>query len=221
MYRAQNDNNYADENINTGDLTGVLWYLHNEVVTQCPRLNAITRLRRLRVTMKNEFIPYVAFDRGKCTVPECHRRWINGYLVGCQNGPQYGDTLGKWFSLPGHCPSATINDKTSRCMDEEPGGACKKADLIGDCTYHVEQVGEISIDELERIDNYTAFCADGSMEFDKIMDKGIGSTFWNKFGDAKLCHRRAQQVKAMFRFKYPDVPDSIGEPPCVFRSFPA
>merc|ERR1712110_693139 len=53
MYRAQDDSNYHDENVNAADLAGVLWYFHHEVVIACPRKFGITRIRRLRVTVKN------------------------------------------------------------------------------------------------------------------------------------------------------------------------
>merc|ERR1712050_274241 len=53
MYRAQSDEAYPMENVNTGNLAGVLWYLHNEIVQSTPRKYDVTRVLRLKVTMKN------------------------------------------------------------------------------------------------------------------------------------------------------------------------
>merc|ERR1712194_671864 len=93
MYRAQSEAEYPMENVNTGDLPGVLWYLHNEIVTMCPRKYGVIRIKRLRITVQNDlaltspwfYSPYVAFDRGKCTVPGCTSIWKQkGFAVGCQ-----------------------------------------------------------------------------------------------------------------------------------------
>merc|ERR1712008_606850 len=69
MYRAQSDADYPLENVNAADLLGVLWYLHNEIVPYCPRKYDITRILRLKVTLRNPMMPYVAFDFGQCTMP--------------------------------------------------------------------------------------------------------------------------------------------------------
>merc|ERR1712161_120540 len=69
MYRAQSDSEYPMENVNMADLPGVLWYLHHEVVTMCPRKNDITRILRMKVTLQH-FVSYVAMDNSMCTTPD-------------------------------------------------------------------------------------------------------------------------------------------------------
>jgi len=96
LYRAQGDDNYPPENINAADLAGVMWYLHNEVVPSTPRKFGVTRILRFRVSVKitdayfykyhKHFGPFVAFDSGACTAPNCNDIWNNfGFVVGCQN----------------------------------------------------------------------------------------------------------------------------------------
>jgi len=100
MYRAQSDENYPMRNVNTGDLAGVLWYLHNEIVAfpdmdwKIRHFN-ITRIIRFKVTVQNppefyerhhrKFAAFVAFGAGKCSVPNCDSIWKKyGAVVGCQ-----------------------------------------------------------------------------------------------------------------------------------------
>mmetsp|Transcript_79473 Transcript_79473/g.233595 ORF Transcript_79473/g.233595 Transcript_79473/m.233595 type:complete len:496 (+) Transcript_79473:56-1543(+) len=100
MYRAQSESDYPMRNVNTGDLAGVLWYLHNEIVAfpdpeyRIRHFN-ITRIIRFKVTIQNppeffeqhgrKFGAYVAFGAGKCSVPYCDSMWRKyGGLVGCQ-----------------------------------------------------------------------------------------------------------------------------------------
>ncbi|CAE8732137.1 unnamed protein product [Polarella glacialis] len=95
MYRAQSFEAYDMENVNMGDLAGVMWYLHREVVASVPRKFDSSRILRFLATVKNpeemvkrtsqQFGPFVAFDSGKCTVDGCNDIWSsNGFAVGCQ-----------------------------------------------------------------------------------------------------------------------------------------
>mmetsp|Transcript_41645 Transcript_41645/g.90756 ORF Transcript_41645/g.90756 Transcript_41645/m.90756 type:complete len:962 (+) Transcript_41645:71-2956(+) len=134
MYRAQSDSDYPLENINTADLAGVMWYLHNEVVSSTPRKYDVDRIKRFKVTVKNtwefwnahkrQFGAFVAYDAGKCTSPLCKDIYKQyGFIVGCQAcDPQVANYLAKgqtiwncelgedkcrsglWYSLPGPCP---------------------------------------------------------------------------------------------------------------------
>lgn len=131
MYRAQSDNNYIMSNIDMADLAGVMYYLHNEIVknnlTEGVRMNGITRILRFLVTMRPSpelasqmkvFMPFVAFDEGRCSVPGCNKLWEHyGFAVGCQKqGASTGfayseDSSGAWFSLPGACPVLPVGSK--------------------------------------------------------------------------------------------------------------
>mmetsp|Transcript_56816 Transcript_56816/g.144002 ORF Transcript_56816/g.144002 Transcript_56816/m.144002 type:complete len:625 (+) Transcript_56816:52-1926(+) len=215
IYRAQSDDNYPAENVNAGDLRGVMWYLHHEVVQMCPRKYSISRILRLKISMRQDQLgQFVAFDNGLCTVPHCEKNWKAGFRVGCQ-ARYYGDLKGHWYSLPGACPSRKATNKTMKCMLEEPGGACDWVTGERNCTYHVEHAGEIRIDELTGIHNYTAFCAEKNLEYDRASDKGIGLTFWDGFHDSDRNLWRAEQLGEAFAMKYPHMPMMIDPPLCV------
>jgi len=217
IYRAQSDADYPAESINAADIRGVMWYLHNEVVRMCPRKYGITRILRLKMSMREDQMgPFAAFDSGLCTVPNCEKLWKEGFRIGCQER-YYGDLLGHWYSLPGACPSRKAKDKTMKCMLEEPGGACDWVTGQRNCTYHVEHAGEIRIDELTGIRNYTAFCAKKNAEYSKELDKGIGLTFWDGFHDPDRNSWRAEQLGEAFAMKYPHMPMVLDPPLCVRR----
>jgi hypothetical protein len=154
MYRAQSDENYPMANVNMGDLPGVMWYLHNEVVVSTPRKYNVTRILRFRVTMmttqesyaqsRAQFSKYTAFDSGKCTVPGCEPFFGQyGYAIGCQNtassqglGNYVSLTTvpctppackeGTWYSLPGPCPDRPFGyQKEDGCNLTATGGQCQ------------------------------------------------------------------------------------------------
>lgn len=97
VYRAQSEADFPPENVDVGDLAGVMWYLHNEIVPSAGhhRKFNITRLLRFKLTVKTtwafynvhrrQFGGFAAFDSGLCTVPDCDRVWKHfGFIVGCQ-----------------------------------------------------------------------------------------------------------------------------------------
>ena len=136
MYRAQSEHNYPMSNVDMADLAGVLYYLHHEIVktnsTPGVRMNGITRILRWLVAVRPsqevrrqslQFMPFVAFDSGRCSVPGCNRLWDHyGFAVGCQRMAQHGadakygytapnNPFGAWFSLPGPCPELRLGEK--------------------------------------------------------------------------------------------------------------
>ena len=144
MYRAQSDHNYPMSNVDMADLAGVLYYLHHEIVktnaTPGVRMNGITRILRWLVTVRPseqvsgqnlQFMPFVAFDSGRCSVPGCNRLWDHyGFAVGCQRAQDGhanyayqspNNPFGVWFSLPGACPELSVGEKASFRKQRFPG----------------------------------------------------------------------------------------------------
>jgi len=141
MYRAQSNANYPLENINTADLAGVMWYLHNEVVQNTPRKYHIDRIKRFKVTVKNtwefwnahkrQFSAFVAYDAARCSTPVCKDIYHQyGFVVGCQmcdtrvaaylakDQTNWNCKKGEdncrapiWYSLPGPCPAMGMQNK--------------------------------------------------------------------------------------------------------------
>eukprot|EP00972_Heterocapsa_arctica_P099276 14649327-Heterocapsa_arctica.AAC.1 len=75
-------------------------------------------------------------------------------------------------------------------MAQEPGGACGSPNGMGNCTFNYEKVGEISIDELEGIENYWAFLEAGGKEYVEDTDRGVDMSFWDDKSNATACARR-------------------------------
>lgn len=95
VYRASGDVHYPLENVNVGDLAGVMWYLHNEIVPAPVRKYGIDRIRRYKVRMRpvvefwnvhhTYFGPFMAYDAAKCTTPMGKQVYDQyGYILGCQ-----------------------------------------------------------------------------------------------------------------------------------------
>jgi len=232
MYRVANDENYPVNGVNMANLAGDMWYLHNEVVQNCPRKFNMERLLRFKVTMRatpelygqnsRKFDSFVAMDQAKCTVPKCTElHWDPyGYVVGCQ--PNNVVTVAVpgapvWYSLPGTCPSKFYYEKTAACNAEQPGGACPTSDVTGtrNCTYFLERAGEIRLDELSGIQNYNEVCEQtGQREYDVFTDRGHGSDFWDGKQDAKAGEQRMKRINDLFLEKFPQQEYSLDDPLC-------
>uniref|UniRef100_A0A7S4RAG8 EGF-like domain-containing protein n=1 Tax=Alexandrium monilatum TaxID=311494 RepID=A0A7S4RAG8_9DINO len=242
MYRAQDDRNFNWANDDLASLSGAVWYLHNEVVIQsCPRHYSITRLIRLNVTVHNTdamfavrkslFGPFATFDSLGChnCQEEIFSKW--GYVVGCQipgaaDNYTWAGYKPVWYSLPGECPSKDVDHKTPKCKKDEPGGQCLTPDGSSTCTWNYTNAGEVKIDELYGPGfSYSEFCAKlGGQnipgEYDRNQDKGkLGITFWNDRDSKVKNAQRVEAVRAIFKKKYPDMPD-LPEPWCDWGSPP-
>lgn len=236
MYQAVSDGDYRVDNVNLASVTGLMWFLHDEVVNTCPRNYGITRITRHVVTVKNtkalwrtplhyQFGQFVQFYDGKCgwNSSRCDSLWRTyGYVVGCQpldttsvSVPNYnGPPAPVWYSLPGICPSSIYEDKNNDCAKKESGGQCVDPDGSSDCTWSVQPAGEIRLDDLEPIVDYTTFCASGNEEYNMGRDSGVGSRFWNSKRDPAANRQRVSKVLSLFQLKYPTYPVSLGDPVC-------
>lgn len=215
MYRAQSGSTYPPENCNLASASGVMWYLHNEVVRICPRKFDISRILRYNVTVYNpsqvfavragQFGHFTQFDSGKCTVDSCEDFWSSyGYMVGCQPQAEtfhYHNSF--WYSLPGSCPDKDFTSKTDACKQSAPGGKCDNPNGNSTCTWHAEPAGEVSIDDLSGIKDFDQFCASGNVEYDPNTDAGRGTSFWN---DRNNNTRNADRVLKLMQLFARNVP---------------
>jgi len=157
----------------------------------------------------------VAFDRAKCTVPNCSEVWWNkfGYVPGCQiqdvESFHYQNAL--WYSFPGRCPQKNFSEA---CLENEwdaalePGGACRPTRTptgTWNCTYTYEPVGEVLLDQLvgitENYKSYREFCQDGGVEFngpDDDSDEGVTLDFWRGYRNITMNQQRVQALEDLF-----------------------
>lgn len=243
MYRVQGVHSYPPENQNMGNLPGVMWYLHNEIVNNRAeygeRRYGKTRIQRYKVRTRApqpladagmHFGVRYAFDAGACTGPfDCEDQFSKyGYFVGCNKvtefpTQQWADKVyyenAVWYSLPGKCSTRLFFEHDTACELNEPGGACADPTGQGNCTYSYEFAGEISIDELEGIDSYREFSDRGGWEYNNMTDYGIHMDFWNDKYNTTACDIRTDVARSLFKEHYPDDPgdDAMQEPPCDFR----
>merc|ERR1712228_297405 len=107
-----------------------------------------------------------------------------GYAPGCQHaafGPvgNYNYTNTIWYSLPGPCTSQPCGSKNPECQAREPGGRCAQPNGNHTCTWNYEHAGEIRIDDLLGIQDHQALCRAGKVEYDRTLDQGTMTSFWN------------------------------------------
>mmetsp|Transcript_97589 Transcript_97589/g.254485 ORF Transcript_97589/g.254485 Transcript_97589/m.254485 type:complete len:480 (+) Transcript_97589:702-2141(+) len=146
-----------------------------------------------------------------------------------------------WFAMPGPCPSMGLQQqdlkgnsveldvskgKSPDCLRRMPGGRCSNGGPptgAPDCTYSVEEAGEIMLDELAGIQDYNDFwnvsfyrcqmlaasagnrsepCVRNT-EYSGAIDKGIGNHFWDGRLDKANCSQRVKAAEALFRKHYP------------------
>jgi len=186
-----------------------------------------------------QFGPYVNFSDGRCVARNCDSIWNQyGFNVGCEvknssgnvyrspfvthlRGPSCPQNCreGVWYSLPGPCPAMSNAGKTLDCNLRMPGGMCNDITLVGkqsaSCTYYAEKAGEVYLNELTGITNYTHFWkVEGKKEYDEYQDRGVGADFWDNRGDPQACIARMRKVHTLFVQKFPELPATYGEPPC-------
>jgi hypothetical protein len=200
-YRAlPSDDEFEFKDVNIGNLAGVMWYLHNEVVAVQPRKYGIARIVRaqFKVTAPNELLSVgmhfgvrFAYDSGMCNGAG-KKEWQGngscdpfykkyGFFVGCNNLNSYPFPMASQ-GFPNHYPSA-------RWYSLPGESCCGEGDLVPtgdpDCIYSYKLAGEINISELAGIEDYDAFVGQGGHEY--VLDRDVGEhcSFWDKKFDAQ------------------------------------
>merc|ERR1711953_927040 len=106
------------------------------------------------------------------------------------------------MGLPGRCPDKTFGNKQG-CGNS--GGKCEHPNGRRDCTWHLEEAGEITLGELENT-NEVKFCKANKREYRPETDSGDIS-FWNGKAHEGANARRVQTALNLFRKKYPHTPE--------------
>jgi hypothetical protein len=163
MYRAQADASYPPENLNTADLAGVFWYLHNEVVVAAPRKYRIDRIKRWKISMRTtqefwnvhhrSFGPFTAFDGGRCTgncgSPDSEKSDAifnqYGYLVGCQQASDASQSGYRAKTKTRYCDPKLEGGK-GQCQSNAPIWYS----LPGECPTKGFEEGKISGEEADQ-----------------------------------------------------------------------
>lgn len=74
----------------------------------------------------------------------------------------------------------------------------------------IERAGEVRINELTGMHNYSAFCEAGNVEYNPLTDRGRKFGFWDGKYDPLQCRQRYESVMKAFEYKYPDQPTKLG-----------
>eukprot|EP00929_Paragymnodinium_shiwhaense_P012630 TRINITY_DN12001_c0_g1_i1.p1 TRINITY_DN12001_c0_g1~~TRINITY_DN12001_c0_g1_i1.p1 ORF type:complete len:697 (+),score=130.89 TRINITY_DN12001_c0_g1_i1:24-2114(+) len=190
--------------------------------------------------------PLCSYDAGECTGPHRGTYWSGvgsgwgsknewdeyGFILGCgrvglwphqhwHSGWKYPDAF--WYSVAGPCPAVQYGKRWDTCTLEMPGGKCEVPTGAGNCTYSVEEAGDIDLDELVGIkpkwESRAAFCSQCGAEGSAWSAGGCGLNFWgaNIWDEAS---NKAQVEKAleMFEEKYPEMAshEDMLPPECDF-----
>jgi hypothetical protein len=172
-------------------------------------------------------------DTGYFSEPEWNEYGYNpgcGYLglfphVDWPTGLKYPNAI--WYSLPGSCPiwGRSSDKKDQNCINEGPGGQCEGPPTgQGNCTYHVEDAGEIDINDLVGITpkwaNRGEFCKQCKLEGSNNKNGGCGLDFWNDMWDTKKNEERVQKALEKFHIQYPTMPkeSDMTAPFCDFNA---
>jgi len=153
MYRAQSDENYPPENQNLGNLAGIMWYLHNEIVwhhslarggtyfstpkTRIERFKVKTRATQPLYEMGMNFGVLNEFDSGQCTGPyNCNNFAEFGYAVGCEtwHGSKGAAFPHYMWKSQNHYPGATWYSLPGPCSSrsiKNKTAECQKVEIGG------------------------------------------------------------------------------------------
>ena len=66
------------------------------------------------------------------------------------------------------------------------------------CTWRLEEAGEVRLDDLENITDYQDFCAQGGVEYIKSKDAGSGCSFWDHQRSSVANAQRLARLQQLF-----------------------
>eukprot|EP00929_Paragymnodinium_shiwhaense_P094639 TRINITY_DN5534_c0_g1_i1.p1 TRINITY_DN5534_c0_g1~~TRINITY_DN5534_c0_g1_i1.p1 ORF type:complete len:862 (-),score=210.04 TRINITY_DN5534_c0_g1_i1:120-2705(-) len=187
-----------------------------------------------------------SYESGECTGPHRGTYWSGagsgwasknewdefGFVVGCgmvgkwphqhwHSGWKYPNAV--WYSLAGACPVLSFKKAYDQCKLEMPGGRCDDPTGAGNCTYSVEESGEIDIDELVGItpkwSSRAEFCSQCGSEGSAWSRGGCGLSFWGfSIWDEASNHEQVKKALTMFQEKFPELPshEEMPTPKCDF-----
>eukprot|EP00929_Paragymnodinium_shiwhaense_P094643 TRINITY_DN5534_c0_g4_i1.p1 TRINITY_DN5534_c0_g4~~TRINITY_DN5534_c0_g4_i1.p1 ORF type:complete len:718 (-),score=124.40 TRINITY_DN5534_c0_g4_i1:120-2183(-) len=186
------------------------------------------------------------YDDGECTGPHRGTYWSGsgsglaskkafeefGFVVGCGNvgkwphqhwhsGWKYPDAI--WYGLPGSCPILPREKQYDQCKMELPGGRCDDPTGAGNCTFSIEDAGEIEIDELVGImpkwSSRGEFCTQCGSEGSAWSRGGCGLNFWGlNIWDEQSNHQQVKAALQLFSEKFPEMmpAEDMAPPKCDF-----
>mmetsp|Transcript_41930 Transcript_41930/g.65412 ORF Transcript_41930/g.65412 Transcript_41930/m.65412 type:complete len:594 (+) Transcript_41930:112-1893(+) len=224
MYVLSGDDDDRIPNTNDTDigsvaysLQGVMWHLHNNIVTKsCPRNKGIRKIQRMKAAVYNtdrpfdtwlgQFGQFANYVNGRCERPDCTSIYAQyGFNVGCSiwesfmGGTSYGNTTHR-YSLPG---DPKLIGKV---------GHCASPDSSPHCTWNWEPAGEVKLEELANISDYHAFCTLQGVEYDPTLDRGKGCSFWDNRNSSVAKEKRLAKLQELFLKK--SVGSALPEPMC-------
>jgi len=103
----------------------------------------------------------------------------------------------------------------SECLAQYPGGLCDEPTGTDNCTFHVEDAGTVTLDELSgrnASQSLQDWCAAGNLEWDPATDRGVGMNFWNGLHNDPLRKERMYKLGYLFWKKYPSFPKRLSDP---------
>merc|ERR1711924_177655 len=121
----------------------------------------------------------------------------------------------KLFSFPGACLSASGSKRRAQCKSDHAGVQCLRPDGSKTCTYNLQNLGFVTLEELTGIFQYDKWCqVPGHIEYSQPNDQGFGTSFWDGRHDGGKCAKRVRKLEAIFAKKFPNVSSRLNEPVC-------
>ncbi|CAE7468871.1 tubd1 [Symbiodinium natans] len=155
--------------------------------------------------------------REQCISPSCLQNFQSGgYAVGCslleQGRSSYPPGRNARYSFPGPCPLSAEGAKTEECLEDYPGGLCDQPDGTENCTFHLEDAGYVTLDELSGRNqslDFADWCAQGFREWEPSTDRGVGMSFWDNLHNGAMGKETTPGGVPPLSLKLPSVRDTF------------